>query len=79
LSCIYPRLGPQPILESCLLTGPLVRSQYARVFRFASVVPGLADRHNFASASQIFPILMCYTLARYRQTPVTMLEDIAMN
>jgi hypothetical protein len=57
----------------------LLRSQYTEYVRFASVVPGLVNRHNFASESQTYPILMCYTLALYRQAPLVVLRDIAVN
>jgi hypothetical protein len=57
----------------------LFRFQYSSYVRFNSVVPGLVMLHNLSSESQTYPILMCYTLARYRQAPVTVLRDIAVN
>lgn len=57
----------------------LFRFQYSSYVRFNSVVPGLVKLHNLASESQTGPILMCYTLARYRQAPASVLRDIAAN
>ena len=57
----------------------LLRSQYTEYVRFYSVVLALANRHNFASESQSSSVLMCYTIMRYRKTPVAVLQDIAVN
>jgi hypothetical protein len=57
----------------------ILRFQYTEYVRFASIVPGLVSRHQLTSDSQTYPMLMCYTFARYRQSPVAMLWDIGVN
>jgi hypothetical protein len=57
----------------------ILRSQYADYVRFNSIVGGLMKLHNLSLEEQTSPILMCYTLARYRQAPASVLRDSAVN
>jgi hypothetical protein len=57
----------------------IFRFYYSEYVRFNSVVPGLVQLHHLASEDQTGPVLMCYTLARYRQAPSTVLREMAGN
>jgi hypothetical protein len=55
----------------------LMRLRYSSYLRFKSIIPGLAQRHQFAREADADPILMCYSLARIRQDPVAFLHVTA--
>ena len=48
----------------------LLRLRYSSYLRFASIIPGLVERHHLARESDADPILMCYSLARIRERPL---------
>jgi hypothetical protein len=57
----------------------ILRLHYANYVRFNSIVGGLMKLHNLSLEEQTSPILMCYTVVRYRQAPATVLWDSAVN
>jgi hypothetical protein len=55
----------------------LMRLRYSTYLRFKTIIPGLVQRHHFTREAEADPILMCYSLARIRENPLSFLHTIA--
>ena len=52
----------------------MLRLRYSSYLRFKSIIPGLVQRHDLKREADADPILMCYSLARIRENPLSFLQ-----
>jgi hypothetical protein len=55
---------------------PLLELRYSDQLRFNVILPGLAKRHGYTSFTQVDGVVMCYTTARFIESPVPVLTQI---
>jgi len=53
----------------------LMRFQYSQIIRFSSILPGLESRHRESSDYNSDKVLMCYTLERFREDPMSVVRQ----
>ena len=56
----------------------LMRFQYSQMIRFSSILPGLEKMHHGSSDTNRDKILMCYTLERFRENPLAVVRQTAV-